>query len=159
GPPRPAGRGPAARRVRRGRPCPVGIPREDAMNARRWTAAALMLTAVLLLAAAPAPGFADPEAALHAGNDAFARGDYAAAAACYGQAAARTTEPGLVAYSLAAAKYRLALAADDDRDRGRLLQEAERYYRCCVGPGDPRRARALYGLGNCLLLQAGGRDA
>jgi hypothetical protein len=37
--------------------------------------------------------------------------------------------------------------------------EAEQAYRCCVGPGNPRRAAALYGLGNCLLLKAGDRDA
>jgi hypothetical protein len=126
------------------------------MNPRRLAAAALTLTAVLLLAAAPP---ADPNAALRAGDDAFARGDYAAAVTFYGQAEARTTEPGLVAYDLAAAKYRLALATDENGDRARLLQEAERHYRCCVEPGDPRRARALYGLGNCLLLQAEGRDA
>jgi hypothetical protein len=125
------------------------------MNAHLQTAAAaLTLTAVLLVAAVPA---ADAEAALRAGNDAFARGDYKAAATFYEQAEARTTEPSLVAYDLAAAKYRLALESDDDR--ARLLQEAERHYRCCIEPGDPRRARALYGLGNCLLLQAEGRDA
>ena len=46
-----------------------------------------------------------------------------------------------------------------DADRARLAQEAEQLYRCCIDPGDPRRAPALYGLGNALLLKADGRDA
>jgi hypothetical protein len=38
------------------------------------------------------------------------------------------------------------------------LLEAEQWYRCCLEPSDPRRPRALCGLGNCLLHKAGGRD-
>lgn len=108
--------------------------------------------ALSLLGAAQPP---DPEALLREGNAAFARGDFARAAALYERAEVRATDPGLVAFNLAAAKYRLA---ESDGSPQALL-EAEQAYRCCVEPGNPRRAAALYGLGNCLLLKAGDRDA
>jgi len=94
---------------------------------------------------------------LRQGGAAYARGDYTTAAALYEQAGDRTTDPGLVTFDLAAAQYRMALASDADRPR--LAREAEQSYRCCIEPGSPRRARALYGLGNALLLRADGRDA
>ena len=113
----------------------------------------LALTLALsLLGAAAAP---DSEALLREGNAAFARGDFARAAALFERAEVRATDPGLVAFNLAAAKYRLA---ESDGSPQALL-EAEQAYRCCVAPGNPRRAAALYGLGNCLLLKAGDRDA
>jgi tetratricopeptide (TPR) repeat protein len=107
--------------------------------------------ALALLGAAPA---ADPEALLREGNEAFARGDFARAAALYEKAEVRATDPSLVAFNLAAAKYRLAEADGSPQ----ALLEAEQAYRCCVEPGAPRRAEALYGLGNCLLLKAGDHD-
>ena len=108
--------------------------------------------ALALVGAAPGP---DPEVLLREGNEAFARGDFARAAALFEKAEVRATDPGLVAFNLAAAKYRLAEADGSPQ----ALLEAEQAYRCCVEPGNPRRAAALYGLGNCLLLKAGDRDA
>jgi tetratricopeptide (TPR) repeat protein len=124
------------------------------MNRRIAGIAGLVLIAVLLPAAAPAP---DWEALVRQGDAAYERGDFAAAASLYEQASDRTTDPGLVAMDIGAAKYRLAEASE--ADRARLAQEAEQAYRCCTGPGDPRRARALYGLGNALILKTDGRDA
>jgi hypothetical protein len=112
------------------------------------------LSAVLALSAAAPP--TDWQTLLRQGDDAYQRGDYTAAAALYEQAQDRTTDPGLAAMDVAAAKIRLAEASD--ADRGRLAQEAEQAYRCCTAPGDPRRARALYGLGDALMLKAEGRD-
>jgi tetratricopeptide (TPR) repeat protein len=117
-------------------------------------ASGLALAALFVSAAAPPP---DWEALVRQGDASFARGDYAAAVALYEQAQDRTTDPGLVALDLAAARYRLALASDAERPR--LAQEAEQAYRCCTGPGDPRRAPALYGVGAALLLKSDGRDA
>jgi tetratricopeptide (TPR) repeat protein len=120
------------------------------MTPRRSTPAlGLTLLALAVLAASPC---LDPEALLREAAAAYARGDYAAAASLYEQAEARTTDPGLVAFNLAAAKYRLALTPEAGSRQA--LQEAEQLYRCCLEPGDPRRARALYGLGNSLLRQA-----
>lgn len=118
-----------------------------------WTAG-LFVTALCASAASPAP---DWQTLLRQGDAAYERGDYTAAAALYEQAGDRTTDPGLVTFDLAAAQYQLALASD--ADRARLAQEAEQSYRCCIDPGDPRRAPALYGLGNALLLKSDGRDA
>jgi tetratricopeptide (TPR) repeat protein len=119
----------------------------------------LLRIACILLASSCVSAVAPPDwqMLLRQGAAAYARGDYAAATALYEQAGDRTTDPGLVAFDLAAAQYRLALASDADRMR--LAREAEQSYRCCIEPGDARRARALYGLGNALLLRAGDRDA
>ena len=119
----------------------------------------MRLTVLLLLlvflghAAAPV---ADPEALLREGNTAFRRGDYAAAAECYERAGLRTTEPELIAFNLAAAKYRGAL--DSAEGRARDLDEAEQCFRCCLRATDPRRGRALQFLGACLLQEAIDRD-
>lgn len=98
----------------------------------------------------------DPEKLLVEGHAAFARGDYAAAAALYEQAEMYTTEPARVAFYLAGAKYHLAARMEGVSAE---LLEAEKLYRCCLDPSDPRRTRSLYGLGNCLLHKAGVRDA
>lgn len=124
------------------------------MKTRWFWMGGLFLTVLCASAASPAP---DWQALLRQGDAAYARGDYAASAALYEQAGDRATDPGLVTFDLAAAQYRLALASDGDR--ARLAQEAEQSYRCCAGPRDPRRALALYGLGNALLLKADARDA
>ncbi len=120
---------------------------------KRWlSVGSLVVLALLALAASPwraAPP--SPEALLRRGNAAFARGEYAEAAALYEQAEARATDPGLVAFNLAAAKYHLALSGEG---APQLLLDAERLYRCCLGRDDPRRPRALYGLGNCALQRA-----
>jgi hypothetical protein len=112
-----------------------------------------ILAAALLLAAAPAP---DVEALLREGNAAFERGDYGRAATLYEQAEARATDPGLVAFDLATAKYRLALAGEGGR--AALLQQAEQQYSCCLEKHDPRRVRALLGVGNCRLLLRDGKE-
>ena len=124
------------------------------MKPRIAWGAGVLLVALVLSAAAPSP---DWRTLLRQGDAAYGRGDYAAAAALYEQAQDRATDPGLAAMDLAAAKYRLAEASE--ADRARLAQEAEQAYRCCTGPGDPRRPQALYGLGDALVLKAGGRDA
>lgn len=124
------------------------------MKTRWFWAAGLFVMVLCATAASPAP---DWRTLLRQGDAAYERGDYTAAAALYEQAGDRTTDPELVTFDLAAAQYRLALASDADRPR--LAQEAEQSYRCCIGPDDPRRAPALYGLGNALLLKADGRDA
>jgi hypothetical protein len=92
---------------------------------------------------------------LEEADAAFARGDYAAAVGLYEQAEPRAADPGRVTLGLAAAKYRLASAGPG---AAATVVEAEALYRCCVGPGNPRRAEALLGLGNCLLRRAGDRD-
>jgi hypothetical protein len=76
--------------------------------------------------------------------------------ALYEQAGERSTEPGLVAFNQAGACYQLALASPEQR--GVRLAAADKLYRCCLEAGDPRRPRALFGLGNCLLQQAGPLD-
>jgi hypothetical protein len=124
------------------------------MKTRLCLAAAALLTALCLSAAAPAP---DWETLARQGDAAYGRGDYAGAADLYEQAADRTTDPRRMTFNLAAARYRQALGAD--ADRARLAQEAEQAYRCCTQADDPRRAQALYGLGDALLLKADGRDA
>jgi tetratricopeptide (TPR) repeat protein len=112
----------------------------------------ILITSSCVSAASPP----DWQTLLRQGDAAYGRGDYTTAAALYEQAGDRTTDPGLVAFDLAAAQYRLALASDANRVR--LAREAEQSYRCCIKPRDPRRARGLYGLGNALMLRAGDRD-
>jgi tetratricopeptide (TPR) repeat protein len=121
------------------------------MNLQPWTP---LVGLAALLTLGPSSRL-DPEALLREGNAAFARGDYATAAALYEQAEARSTEPSLVAFNLAAAKYHQALAAGGDMA---ALREAEQLYRCCLDTSDPRRPLALYGLGNCLLQRGADRD-
>jgi tetratricopeptide (TPR) repeat protein len=117
---------------------------------RPWRAGVLLgVLALAALAAAPPAG---PEDLLRDGDAAFARGDYARAAALYEQAEVRSTEPARVAFRLAGAKYRLAAGADSERLR--LLHEAETLYRCAAGEGEPTRGEALYGLACCLLEKA-----
>jgi hypothetical protein len=114
----------------------------------------ITVAALFLVSAASAP---DTEELLRQGGAAFQRGDYAGAVEWFQQAEARTTDPGLVAFDLAGAKYQLALAGEAG-NRSQLLQEAANLYRCCTEPTDPRRARALLGMGNCLLQKTDGQD-
>ena len=76
------------------------------MTLRRWLLPGLLLP--LLLGARTARTDDDVEALLRAGNAAFDRGAYSDAAALYEKAGDRATEPGLVAFNLATAKYHLA---------------------------------------------------
>src|SRR5207237_10712639 len=121
---RAAGRLPGRRRL--ARPHPAEGP---LMVLRFLTPVAGTL---LLLGAAAAPA---PEALLDEGDAAFARGDYAAAAALYERAEPRAHDPGRVALGLADAKYRLAEASGDP---GPELAEAEQLYRACLDPAEPR---------------------
>jgi hypothetical protein len=120
---------------------------------RRKLAIALLVGSLL----AATPGSSDATAELAEADAAFARGDYALSEQLYGRAEPRAADPGRVTLGLAAAKYRLALATPTRA--AVLLAEAESLYRCCLGADDPRRAAALVGLGNCLLHEAGNRDA
>jgi tetratricopeptide (TPR) repeat protein len=112
----------------------------------RWPLLAAALLP-LLLGATPTPADRADDL-LRAGDRAFARGAYAEAADLYERASGRTADPGLAAFNLASAHYQLARAGNAGS-----LAEAEQAYRCCTTPGEPRRARALFGLGNCLLLR------
>jgi Ca-activated chloride channel homolog len=125
--------------------------KETVMKPSQPAVAAVALLALLLLGAGT---ITDPQTLLKDGDAAAARGDYAAAAALYKKAEARTTEPGEVAYRLAVVKYQLAVENDDRKE----LFEAEELFRCCVGRNNPHRAAALYGLGNCLFLKARGKN-
>ena len=116
------------------------------MNRLYWLPS-LLLVPLLVAARGTAT---DTEALVRSGNAALARGDAAEAATAFEKAQRRTTRPGLVAYNLGVAKYQLAHDGDP-----RALVEAEQAFRSCLKPGHPRRARALLGLGNCLLLRAG----
>jgi hypothetical protein len=93
---------------------------------------------------------------LEEGHAAFARSDYARAAELYEQAETYSIEPARVAFYLAGAKYHLAATTEGLSPE---LLQAEKLYRCCLDPTDTQRPRALYGLGNCLLHKAAGRDA
>src|SRR5262249_43092578 len=105
----------------------------------------ILLAALLALGAAgPTP----PDDLVRRGNVAYERGDFARAAGLFDQAAERATHPGLATFNQAVAAYRLA-RLNEDGDAG--LREAAALFRCCLARGDPRRTRALFGLGNCLL--------
>ncbi len=113
-----------------------------------------LILIVLVSGAAPPP---DPEVLLREGNAAAARGDFQAAIASYARALERTTDPAPVAFNLAAARLRLAVEGDPE-DRLRELREAELLFGSFTGSPNPRRARALYGLGVCQLQRAEAGD-
>ncbi|MGH7225276.1 MAG: hypothetical protein ACRELF_18800, partial [Gemmataceae bacterium] len=96
-----------------------------------------------------------PEKLLQEGQRAQARGDYERAAALYEQAEMSSTDPAEAAFYLAGAKFHLAMKTEGPSPE---LLEAEQWYRCCLQALDPRRPRALCGLGNCLLHKAGRLD-
>jgi hypothetical protein len=111
-------------------------------------------TLLVIVFAAAALGWATgplPEGLIRQGSAAFRGGDYVGAAALFERAEVRATDPGLVTFDLAAARHRQALA---EGGSPALLREAARLYRCCLGRDDPRRPRALYGLGTCLIQSA-----
>jgi hypothetical protein len=112
---------------------------------KRW---ALLLLAPLVLAAKPS-SYDDPESLLRRADAAFAEGRADEAAELYDKAGVRTTKPSLAAYNLATARFRQAREGNLS-----MLGAAEVNYRACVREGDEFRARALLGLGNCLLLRA-----
>jgi hypothetical protein len=114
--------------------------------------------ALMLVGAAPVQELTVEEL-LRQGNEAFARGDYAAAVAAFGQAEDLTDDPGQAAFNKAAALYRMAVQSGRDGERVKLLAEAGQNYRWCLEDAEgSRRWAALFGLGNSLLQQhpAGG---
>jgi Ca-activated chloride channel family protein len=135
--------------------------REEGETARRWwpwpRRAALGAAAVVLLAASPAR---TPEDLVRQGNAAFAREDYAAAVDLYTAAEERSNDPGMISFNEATALYRLAGQLESTPRRSGLYREAELHFRRCLEDADgPRRAEALYGLGNSLLQQVATRGA
>ncbi|MFO0877336.1 MAG: tetratricopeptide repeat protein [Gemmataceae bacterium] len=122
------------------------------MNPRHPT---LLLLLPLLLASTGSPQD-DPDALVRRGNLALHRKDYPEAVLFYERAQRRSLQPSLVAFNLATALYQQA-----GDGAGATLGRAETEYRACLGKEDPRRAAALLGLGNCLLLRgrSGGLDA
>jgi tetratricopeptide (TPR) repeat protein len=131
----------------------------------RWLIGATVLA---LLGAA---SLADVEDLVRQGNAAFARGDYAKAAAHYEEAEARSTDPGLVAFNKAtalfedgqydeAAKHYWLCLGDAGAEAERLLRRepgAALPDRVCKAAG-PRLAKVLYDLGNCELQRSKGTD-
>jgi Ca-activated chloride channel family protein len=103
------------------------------------TAAAVAMTALMLLGAAPLPA----DDALRQGNDAIQRKDYESALRHYEQAEVDASDPGLVAFNKGAALFRL----------GRLREAELCYLRCLQDRAIPaeRRRKALYDLGVALL--------
>lgn len=112
----------------------------------RRTAGVIALLLPVLIAAA-LPSRRDEER-LRAAQAAAVAGEVARAIALYEQAQREATDPGLVTYNLATLHYGQAQTGS-----AAALAAAEAGYRCLLGPHEPRRARALYGLGNCLLLR------
>src|SRR5262249_32840992 len=91
----------------------------------------------------------DPEALLRQADAAYEAGQAEKAAELYEKAGLRTTWPSRAAFNVATARYKQA-------KEGNLaaLGTAEVNYRACLKDGDEFRARALFGLGNCLLIRA-----
>jgi hypothetical protein len=116
---------------------------------KRPLVAAAAVAALFLLAAGPAH---DAETLLRQGHAAFEGGKNAAAADLFARALDRTPDPAPAAFALAAAKCRLA-ADGPPADRRNAAAEAERLFRSFVDAPGPRRAAALYGVANCLLLR------
>lgn len=110
---------------------------------------------VLLLLGLKLAKHPSSEQLLREGQRVEAQGDYEKAAVYYEQAQVYSTEPAEAAFYLASAKFHLALKTEGPSPE---LLEAEQGYRCCLQPFNPRRPRALCGLGNCLLHKAGTHD-
>jgi Ca-activated chloride channel family protein len=145
--------------ARRAPPPPPASPRPEGgpnvMSRPRAAVTATAALSLLLLAAAPEQG---PEALLRQGHAAFDRGDYAAAADLFDRALQRAPDPAPAAFALAAVKYRLAVEGPV-KTRRQTLCEAEDLFRAVLDRPGPRRAAALYGVANCLLLRAELEDA
>jgi len=105
------------------------------------------LIALIVSAAPPAL----PEEFIVAGNEAMQREDFENALQLYQQAEEHSTDPGLIAFNEATAYYRL-----------RDFRQAENHYRMTLGDTaipEQRRAKAFFNLGDCLVEQAGAKDA
>src|SRR5438128_209220 len=101
------------------------MPATENRTNQRWisnTGRPLAPWPVILLAVLGAAPIPDAETLLREGHTAFARGDYAEAASLYERAGLRATDPGVVAFNLAGAKYHLAIKTEGPSPE---LQEAE----------------------------------
>jgi tetratricopeptide (TPR) repeat protein len=101
---------------------------------------------LVILALAPGPA-ADPATAVREGNDAFARGEFAAAQRLYSSATIATDDPGLVAFNRAAVHAATGDWRAAEQDYVRCLADA------ACPPG--RKAFAEYNRGVCLLKRGG----
>jgi tetratricopeptide (TPR) repeat protein len=110
----------------------------------RWP----VLVCLVLALAGAAPSLR-PEDAVRRGNAAYDGEQYDQALRLYEQGEEHITDPGILAFNEAATLYRA----------GRFREAELHYRRSLEGASGPRRARALYDLGNCLLHQAAGNDA
>ncbi len=119
----------------------------------RWMRGSLRLLAVflvpasLLLLLAASPDTQDPNELIRLGNEAYHRGDLAAADEYYRAAAERTTDPGLVAFNRAAVAVQQGDAREAELDYLRALDDR--------AARPDRRAKALYNRGVCLLARGG----
>src|SRR5262249_49740921 len=104
------------------------------------------VAAPLLLLAGGSPP--NPELQIRRGNEAFAAGDFQSSLDSYTAAEEQATDPGLVAFNKAAALY----------EQGRYREAELHYRRCAEDANGQRRQRMLYGLANCLCLEARSRD-
>jgi tetratricopeptide (TPR) repeat protein len=101
--------------------------------------------AIVLVGAVPA---GNVEELVRKGNEAMHNKQYQDALDWYQKAGERSTDPGLLAYNQGIAHYHLG-----------HFREAELLFRRCLeDAAGARRAQALYGLGNSLLMQAGKAD-
>jgi tetratricopeptide (TPR) repeat protein len=97
------------------------------------------LVALFLVGAAPSGN----DALVREGNVAFDAEEYQEAVTLFERAEAGVLDPGLVAFNKAAALYRL----------GDYAEAVRHYRRCLEDATGPRRARALFDLGNSLMQQ------
>ncbi len=102
------------------------------------------ITGLVSVVVAAAP----PEDRLREGNAAFERGEYLAALEHYRQAENLATDPGKVAFNLAAIHYQLKQYLEAAINYERALEDAE----------GVRRVQAFYGLGNALAQHGHKKD-
>jgi tetratricopeptide (TPR) repeat protein len=107
----------------------------------------ILILAVGLAVAADPPDPRPPEELIRLGNEAYLRGDLAAAERHYAAAAERTTDPGLVAFNRAAVAAQLGEFREAELEYLRVLDDR-------AAPPD-RRAKAQYNRGACLLARGG----
>ena len=106
-----------------------------------------ILGAIVAISLVSAASPWDNDDLIRQADAAFERGDFEVADALYSRTEEWAADPGLVAFNKGNTLYRRG----DDR-------RAELCFRRCLGDAaiaPERRSRSLYGLGNCLVRQAG----
>lgn len=121
----------------------IAAPRVPRIRWRKWWPAAAV--PVLVAAAGIDPALDD----IRRGNVALELGHSAEALSHYANAVERTTDPGLVAFNQGVALYQL----------GRYREAELQFRRCLSDAYGPRRTRALYNLGTCLIHLSDGKQA